>query len=216
MKINPKVFRNLTSEPFEVQNIGDYKVSFYDMNTTSYLTQFAGRGKFAIWTSDGSKEYKVLIEMSYYEALKPFYEYDVNKIWLEFLSGAGEISKKINLYFMIPTVSLYLVVAVVAAIFFPTIMIQILLALLAIVFISNMIQTRFTSKKIKEENIKSQDKIKQVLGQDEFDQLVIAQEVHYKNYFKFEDSESETKDENIDIQDVDAETVENKTDKEKE
>ncbi|MGE4320276.1 MAG: hypothetical protein AB7E61_02360 [Acholeplasmataceae bacterium] len=206
MKLNPKVFKSLKNEPFEVQFIGDTKVAFYDMNDTMYLTQYAGRGKFAIWTSDGSNEYRVLIEKSYYEALKPFYELEINTIWLGFLIKAGEISKKINYFFMIPTIALYLIVATLSALYLPNYMIQVLLGLLAIVFISNMFQTRITSKRVKEENIKAQEDIRTTIGLEEFDELVKAQETHYQNYFNFDDKQPEQPQEEI----VEEENIEDK------
>lgn len=190
MKLNPKVYKNLNGEPFEVQSIDGVKVAFYDMNETNYLAQYASRGKFAIWTSNGGDDYKVLIEKSYYEALKPFYEYDVNKIWLGFLNQASEITKKVNMYFIIPTMVLYLVLATVSAIFFQDLMIQVLIGLLVVVFVSNIFQTRITSKRVRESNIKAQEDIRNTLGTDTFDELVKAQEEHYKNYFKFDEPDA--------------------------
>ncbi len=202
MKLNPKIFKNLTSEPFEVQDIEGTKVSFYYMNETNYLAQYAGRGKFAIWTSDGSGEYKVIIEKSYYEALKPFYEYDVNKIWIEFLDNAGEVTKKINYRFMIPTLLGYVLIAGLATVFLPELVLQVLLALIVVVILSNTFQTRITSKKVKEANVKAQQDIRDAIGSDVFDELVKAQEVHYQNYFKFEDDDTVQEAEVVEVNEV--------------
>jgi hypothetical protein len=204
MKLNQKIYKNLTGEPFLVQDIDGQKVSFYDMNETPYLTQYAGRGKFAIWTTNGGDDYKVLIERSYYEALKPFYEYNVNKIWLNFLTSASSITRKINLWFLVPTMSLYVIIAALATIFLPNYVLQVLLGLIVVVFVSNIVQTRLTSKKIKEANFNAQDQIKEALGVVEFESLIQAQEEHYKAYFKFEDDEV-TNEEPIEL---DAEEVE--------
>lgn len=211
MKLNPRVFKNLNTEPFLEQDIDGQKVSFYDMNETQYLTQYAGRGKFAIWTSNGGDEYKVLIEKSYYEALEPFYSYDVNKIWLNFLTSASQITRKMSMWFLIPTMVIYLAVAAVATIYFPDQIIAVLLGLIVVIFGSNIIQTRLTSNRVKEANINAQNQIRETLGNEVFDGLVQAQEDHYKAYFKFEEEAQEDSEEPIS---VDAEVVEEDKDKE--
>lgn len=211
MKLNPRVFKNLNTEPFLEQDIDGQKVSFYDMNETQYLTQYAGRGKFAIWTSNGGDEYKVLIEKSYYEALEPFYSYDVNKIWLNFLTSASQITRKMSMWFLIPTMVIYLAVAAVATIYFPEQIIAVLLGLIVVIFGSNIIQTRLTSNRVKEANINAQNQIRETLGNEVFDGLVQAQEDHYKAYFKFEEEAQEDSEELIS---VDAEVVEEDKDKE--
>jgi len=76
-------------------------------------------------------------------------------------------------------------------------MIQILLGLLVVVFLSNIFQTRITSNKIKQENINSQDEIRNAIGIEEFDALVKAQEKHYNNYFKFEEPVENTEEPEI-------------------
>lgn len=211
MKLNPRVFKNLNTEPFLEQDIDGQKVSFYDMNETQYLTQYAGRGKFAIWTSNGGDEYKVLIEKSYYEALEPFYSYDVNKIWLNFLTSASQITRKMSMWFLIPTMLIYLAIVAVATIYFPDQIIAVLLGLIVVIFGSNIIQTRLTSNRVKEANINAQNQIRETLGNEVFDGLVQAQEDHYKAYFKFEEETQEDSEAQIS---VDAEVVEEDKDKE--
>jgi len=53
------------------------------------------------------------------------------------------------------------------------------------VVISNIFQGRIVNNKVREANIATQDKIRAFLGQDQFDDLVKAQEAHYQAYFKF-------------------------------
>ncbi len=208
MKINPKVYKNLTGEPFKSEEIDGNTVSFYDMNETQYLSQYAGRGKFAIWTSGGGNDYKVLIEKSYYEALKPFYEYEINKIWLGFLTEAESINKRYNKLFLIPMLSIYLVVLVAFSFIAQGAYLSYaFIGLIAAALIANMAQTRVVSKKIRDANYAAQDKIKNAIGDDEFDRLVQAQDAHYKAYFKFEDNE-EVSEETVEI-------IENKEEKDK-
>ncbi|PKK96897.1 MAG: hypothetical protein CVV58_04005 [Tenericutes bacterium HGW-Tenericutes-3] len=186
MKLNPKVYKQLTGEPFEKQVVDGKNVEFHYMNDTPFLLQYASRGRFAVWTSDG-KDYKVLIEKAYYEALQDFYQFGVNKIWLTFLEKVSSMSSKINRLFIIPTIILYVIVAGVAYAFFQDYTLQILLGLIVLVVISNIFQSRIVNNKVKLENKNSQDQIRALIGAEQFDELVKAQEEHYKNYFKFED-----------------------------
>jgi len=184
MKLNPKVYKQLTGEPFETQDANGKIIEFHYMNDTPFLFQFASRGRFAIWTSDGNN-YKVLIEAKYYEALKDFYQPEVNVIWLTFLEKVGKMSKKINMWFIIPTFILYIIVAGVATMVFPDQTLSILLGMIVLVVISNMVQGRLVNKKVREENKFAQDQIREFLGNERFDGLVKSQEDHYQEYFKF-------------------------------
>lgn len=187
MKLNAKIYRQLTNEPFESQQINGKTVEFHYMDDSPFLAQFASRGRFAVWTSDGNN-YKVLIESTYYEALKPFYEYDVNVIWLTFLEKISTLSRKINRMFIIPTLLIYAVGAILAIVFFQDQTLPILLGLVILVVVSNMVQSRMVNKKVKEENESTQDKIRGHLGQETFDNLVTSQEEHYQAYFKFDET----------------------------
>lgn len=209
MKLNSKVYKQLTNEPFEKHEINGKTVEFHYMDDTPFLTQFASRGRFAVWTSDG-KDYKVLIESTYYEALKPFYEYDVNVIWLSFLDNVSIISKKINMLFIIPTLLLYAIGAILTFVFFEAYTLQILLGLIIIVFISNMVQSKVVNSKVRAENQKTQDLIREHIGQANFDELVKAQEEHYQKYFKFEEVEetSEVADQEVEAKPVEEEKEE--------
>ena len=209
MKLNSKVYKQLTNEPFEKHEINGKTVEFHYMDDTPFLTQFASRGRFAVWTSDG-KDYKVLIESTYYEALKPFYEYDVNVIWLSFLDNVSIISKKINMLFIIPTLLLYAIGAILTFVFFEAYTLQILLGLIIIVFISNMVQSKVVNSKVRVENQKTQDLIRKHIGQANFDELVKAQEEHYQKYFSFEEVEetSEVADQEVEAKPVEEEKEE--------
>ena len=197
MKLNAKVYNQLNGEPFDTQEINGKTVEFHYMNDTPFLFQYASRGRFAIWTSDG-KNYKVLIEKKYYEYLKNFYQPEVNLIWLNFLENVGGISRKINMWFIIPTLVLYAIVAFVATLYFPDQMLSILLGLIVLVIISNMIQSRVVNSKVREQNLGAQNKIREFLGADEFDQLIKSQETHYQEYFKFdEEAPTDTSSEDV-------------------
>lgn len=188
MRLSPKIFKQLTSEPFLVQDIDGKRVEFHYMDQTPFLFQYASKGRFVVWTSDG-KQYKVLIESTYYTALEDFYQPEVNRIWLNFLENVGSINRKINLYFLIPTVIIYMAAAFLASIYFAEQIWTVLIALIFIIFISNMFQSRLVNNKVRQENNKAQDQIRSMIGQERFNELVEAQEKHYKDYFKFDDTE---------------------------
>lgn len=185
MKLNPKIFAQLNEEPFETQIVNGKNVAFHYMNETPFLYQFASRGRFAIWTSDG-KDYKVLIESKYHNALKDFYTEEVNSIWLNFLDKVAKLSRKMSMTFLIPTVIIYMIVGI-AAIQITGDVWPVIISLIILVLVSNMIQARIINKRVQNENTRAQDEIRQLIGQEKFNQLVEAQEEHYKEYFKFEE-----------------------------
>ena len=204
MKLNPKIYNQLTNEPVETQTVNGKKVEFHYMDDTPYLFQFASRGRFAVWTSDGN-DYKVLIESKYHNALSDFYTLEVNKIWLNFLEKVSQLSRKMNLMFLIPTVILYIAVGFLASIYLPKDIWSIIFAMIVLVIFSNIFQSRMINKRVRLENNMAQDQIRQLIGIEKFNNLVDAQEKHYKEYFKFE--EEVTQAENI--EEVESENKEN-------
>lgn len=190
MKLNPKIYNQLTGEPFKTQKIDGVLVEFFYMDDTPFLYQFAGKGRFAVWTSNGIN-YRVLVEKTYYEALEEFYDEPINTIWVQFLDRVGKISRKINISFIIPIIFIYLGIAILSTIFFQEHMLTILLVLIVMVVISNMIQGQIVNKKVRAENQKAQEDIRKVLGEEGFSEMIEKQDVHYKNYFKIEDDDNQ-------------------------
>jgi hypothetical protein len=186
MKLNPKIYKQLTQEPFDTQEINGKIVEFHYLNDTPYLFQFASKGRFAIWTSDGNN-FKVLVEKRYYEMLSDFYLPEVNTIWLNFLSKVGALSRKVNNWFMIPSLIMYVVVAGLATWLFPDYTMEILIGLVVLIIIGNIFQGRYLNQKVAQENKNTQDEIRDYLGIERFNKLVDNQAVHYQEYFKFEE-----------------------------
>lgn len=213
MKLNPKVFKSLVGEPFEVQEIDGKRIEFHRMDDTPYLAQYAGRGRFAIWTSDGKDTYKVLIESKYYEALKPFYEHGVNKIWLAFLTKVGNMSRKINLIFFIPTMLLALIAVGLFSFFLPDQMIILFVVMFGVVILANVFQSRYINNKVRAENEATQVEIKKYVGEDAFNELVKNQEAFYEAYFKTEEPDKNV--ENNDEAIIDSNTEEKEEDNDK-
>jgi hypothetical protein len=213
MKLNARIYKNLTGEPFLKQEINNKIVEFHYMNDTPFLFQFASKARFAVWASDGVN-YKVLIESKYYEAMKPFYEKEINEIWINFLQRVSGINKKINMMFLIPMLFLYAIIAFVASVYFEGYMLQILLGLLGVIIISNMVQNRIVTKRVRQENLDTQNQIRTFIGDVEFEKLIQAQQEHYQAYFKFDVEQHDHEEDHVHSDQEEIETIEETSDNE--
>ncbi|MGB0175255.1 MAG: hypothetical protein ACPF9F_02990, partial [Acholeplasmataceae bacterium] len=88
MKLNPKLFKQISSELIETQTFENTSVEFYSLNKSHLYDRYATRGRFVVWTSDG-KIYRVLVEEGYFDLMKTFYQKPVNQIWIDFLEYVG-------------------------------------------------------------------------------------------------------------------------------
>ena len=199
MKLNPRVFRKIITQPFETQQLGSRTVEFHSMNESLFLETYGKRGRFAVWTAE-KNVYRVLIETSYYEAMKDFYQENINTIWIDFLERVTQKNKKINLMFIIPLMVTYLLAAIISSLYFPNEVFTVLLGILVVVFISNMFQNRLIRKSVADENIATQNLIRETMGEYKFNRLVEAQERHYKTYFHVPEND------NVISEDVQSET----------
>mgnify|MGYP001291713639 CR=1 FL=1 len=204
MKLNPKIYAALTQEPIERQEVEGRIVEIHYMNETPYLFQFASKGRFAVWTSDGIN-FKVLIEKKYHEMLGDFYSPEVNAIWLSFMTRVGAINRSMSKWFTYPLLALYLVIAIVGTLFFPGNTTEVLIALVVVMILSRFAQGRFFNRKVMHENRKAQDQIADLLGEDKYAAIVKAQQEHINEYFKFEE-ENQIKPEETNQKDMNEET----------
>ncbi|MDA0871383.1 MAG: hypothetical protein O2987_00680 [Firmicutes bacterium] len=200
MKLNPRVFRKIITQPFETQQLGSRTVEFHSMNESLFLETYGKRGRFAVWTAE-KNVYRVLIETSYYDAMKDFYQENINTIWIDFLERVTQKNKKINLMFIIPLMVTYLLAAIISSLYFPNEVFTVLLGILVVVFISNMFQNRLIRKSVADENIATQNLIRETMGEYKFNRLVEAQERHYKSYFQVPEND------NVISKDVQSETT---------
>jgi len=220
MKLNMRIYKSLTNIPFKEQEVNGKKVEFHYMDETPYLFQYASKGRFAIWASNGI-DYKVLIESKYYNVMEDFYQFEVNEIWLSFLERVAGINKKINMLFIVPTLLFYIVVAFLASMFFSEQILLIMLVLFISIIFSNMIQNRVIGNKVRQENQKAQAQIREFLGEADFNRLIQAQQQHYEDYFKFDEQEVQAQQESsedmkeIEIVESDHEDEEEKDDTER-
>jgi len=186
MKLNMRIYKSLTGVPFKEQEVNGKKVEFHYMDETPYLFQYASKGRFAIWASNGI-DYKVLIESKYYKVMEDFYQFEVNEIWLSFLEKVAGINRKINMLFIVPTLFFYIIVAFLASMYLKEQILLIMLVLFISIIFSNMIQNRVIGSKVRQENQKAQNQIRVFLGEADFNRLIQAQQRHYEDYFKFDD-----------------------------
>jgi hypothetical protein len=186
MKLNQKLFNQIQSEPFLTQVVGDKNIEIHLMNDTPFIEKYAQKGRFSLWSSNGNV-YKLLLEKSYYEYMKPFYSSEVNGIWLDFLEDVTKSNRKISFQFLTPILLLYVLVAIISTLFFPEQIAIFFVAVIVIVFFSNTIQNKKIKENINTKNDETQLKIKETLGQEVYQALVVAQEKHYKAYFNIQD-----------------------------
>ncbi|CCV64939.1 conserved hypothetical protein [Alteracholeplasma palmae J233] len=214
MKLLPKIYKGITGEPFRVENYKGNKIEFHYLDETPFLARYASKGKFAVWTSNGI-DYKLLIEKGYYETVEDLYSNEVNEIWLDFMTFAygiqAKVTKKYNLFLLIAVL-----VALGATILLSQVINNDMIAFsigMAILFVPMLLATRKQQKEIgtaiREENVNSTQKIKDVLGEKRFEDLLTAQQAYYDKYFAFEEEETTNEDEEVkEIEVVDAELVE--------
>jgi hypothetical protein len=191
MRLNPKIYSALVNEPIEKQEIEGKIIEIHYMNDTPYLFQFASKGRFSIWTSNG-QNYRILIERKYHEMLHDFYQPEINAIWLNFMIRVGNINKKMGKWFLYPTIALYLAIAIIGSIFFSGYTTEILIGIVVIMIASRMVQSRLFNRKVTQENRVAQDEIAKILGEDKYAGILKLQELHLKEYFKFDEEEKQT------------------------
>ena len=209
MKLNNKIYRTLVGEPFLEQEINGKTVGFYYMNDTPFLSQYVSRGRFYLWTSNGN-DYKLLIEKGFYEKVTYFFEQEINTIWLNFLDEVGGINSKMTKIFFGLSIGIAAVVITIFALIPKLdITIGVVVALFATLVV-NTVHTTRVNKIVREKNVEAQMKIKSILKDEGFNQLIKDQEDYMKEYFKFEeDEEFDDEFENeVLVEDIDSETEE--------
>lgn len=187
MKLNYKIFKALTN-PVDVQDTGGKTVEVYSMNQTNYLAKYAGKGQFAVWSSD-SKTYKLLIEDGYYKTMKDLYSKRINQIWINFYEKADKIRYGLMFKMVFPMIGISMLIAILFSLVEALMPYQNagLIGILAVVLITNMIQTSMMRKRIEFARSEAIAEIKRIVGEDRFNQLLQDQAAYFDTYFKFED-----------------------------
>lgn len=189
MKLNVKMYKTLTN-PIEVQNVNGKTIEVHYMNDTPYLSRYAGRGHFVIWSSDGVG-YKLLVEKEYYNTLKPLHSEQTNALWLSFYEQVHKIRRslffKIMLPMLIGILAVMMVFSFVPALRDRNLQMPVLIGVLVVMLVLNMFQSQLLKKKIDEVRAKTIEEIETTLGKEKFQELVRLQNDFYENYFKFEE-----------------------------
>lgn len=187
MKLQYGIFKQLNT-PKETHQLEGKTIEIHSMNDTKFLSRFAGKGQFAVWTSD-SKNYKLLIEDGYYQVMKDLYSKRVNQVWITFYEKADKVRFGLMFKMVFPMIA----VSMVLAILFSTIEALkgyqnfALIGILGVVLVTNMLQTTIMRKKVEEARTVSVKDIQMIIGEHKFNDLLEKQSKYYEDYFKFEE-----------------------------
>ena len=187
MKLQYGIFKQLNN-PKETHQLEGKTVEIHSMNDTKFLSRFAGKGQFAVWTSD-SKSYKLLIEDGYYQVMKDLYSKRVNQVWITFYEKADKVRFGLMYKMVFPMIA----VSMVLAILFSTLEALrdyqnfALIGILGVVLVTNMLQTTIMRKKVEEARTTAVKDIQMIIGENKFNDLLDKQGKYYEDYFKFEE-----------------------------
>lgn len=187
MKLQYNIFKQL-NEPKEVQQTEGRTVEIHSMNNTRFLSRFAGKGQFAVWTSD-SKTYKLMIEDGYYQTMKDLYSKRVNQVWIQFYEKADKVRFGLMYKMVLPLIGVSMILAVIFS------MVEALqgyqnyalIGILGVVLVTNMLQTSIMRKKVEEARTAAVKDIQMIIGESKFSTLLEKQAQYYESYFKFEE-----------------------------
>ena len=194
MKLQYAIFKQL-NDPKETQQSDGKTVEIHSMNNTRYLSRFAGKGQFAVWTSD-SKTYKLLIEDGYYKVMKDLYSKRVNQVWIQFYEKADKVRFGLLYKMVFPMIAVSMLLAVLFSMIPALSGYQnyALIGILAVVLVTNMLQTSIMRKKVEGARTEAVRDIKLIVGENKFNELLEHQGKYYEEYFKF-DQKTETAEE---------------------
>lgn len=190
MKINNRVFKKLTNEPFLVQEINGKEVEFHYMNDTPFLQQFVSRGRFYVWTSDG-KNYKLLIERGYYDKVSYFFEKEINEVWLNFLTDVSSVNSRMSKRYLMVSLGISLLIVLGFSFFWKEQLTIGIIVALVITLIGNMIHSNKVNKVVREKNMRAQQDIRELLTEENFNKFIQDQDEYMRDYFKFDEEESD-------------------------
>ena len=194
MKLNAKVYNGLTSEPAVVQESENKRIEIHFMNDTPFFNQYANKGKLSVWSANGTT-YKLLIEKGYYESVPEIYTASANEIWTSYLGLLVSMQRKFNYIFL--GVSLA-IIAIGLGISIPLENTWIGFGAVVIVLILSMVQNTFLRKRVNAENEKLQISIRDLVGDQRFNEVVERQQKYYNDFYKVpEPAAEENKDNEI-------------------
>lgn len=208
MKLNQKLYRTLNN-PVETQNINGKVVEIHYMNDTPYLSRYAGKGHFVIWSSDGVG-FKLLVERDYYLTMNELHSAKTNELWLKFYSDVHNVRKTLFIKIMLPLIAFILAVMVLFGLVeqLREYQMPILIGSLILMLVVNMFQSNLLRKKIDESRTRTINGIEELLGKDDFERLVKLQNDFFERYFKFEEpAVQDEKEEKNEVQEADFQQI---------
>lgn len=199
MKINHKIYNSITSEPFDVQKLNDgVTVELHSLNKNEYLyNTYAPKAKFAVWSSENGKNYRLLLEDTYYPRMKELYGKRVNQCMVDFWAEVEKVRGKLMKLVFLP-VSVLVFLSFIALVLFGAALGEgVQMALMGVALILFIVVNVFVNRKIDSaintHNSEAVEKIKNIIGHKRFEELLNEQQAHYDEFFdiKPEDEEAD-------------------------
>ena len=195
MKINPKLYNSITTEPFDVQELpSGVVIELHSLNQNEALfNEYAPKAKFAIWSSIDGNRYRLILEDSYYPRMREFYGKRVNQCMIDFWDAVEKERGKIMKFLFIPVSILVFVVFIVLMIFAEALGETGQTVAMAVTLVSFIVVNVFVNKKIdsivNKNNSEAIEKIKNIIGHKRFEELLNEQQAHYDDFFGINNEE---------------------------
>ena len=193
MKINQKIYNSITTEPFDVQQLSNGgTIELHSLNQNEELfNQYAPQAKFSIWSCVDGKNYRLLLEDTYYPRMREFYGKRVNQCMVDFWDVVEKERGKVMKFIFFPVSILVFVVFIVLMLLQgkmdDTLQLVLMVgSLLAFVFV-NIFVNKKIDKIINENNNIAVEKIKNIIGHKRFEELLDEQQAHYDEFFHVND-----------------------------
>jgi hypothetical protein len=185
MKINQKLYMlGDAQEPIEVQEFDGRKVELFYLEDEVVKTDFINKSQFAVWSSLDGVNYRLYLEQGYYNAVPKLYSKEVNQIWLKFWDTTEAITRKTSRFILIPMMIVCIGLCIASFAIQNQIASYVTIGVLIAAFIGMLVVNSFTRKKVMQENMNSRNKIAEVLGQDEFDNILKTQKDYMDAYYQ--------------------------------
>ena len=185
MRINPKIFTIADgATPIEVQEFDNRKIEVYYLDDYEDVkNEFIAKSQFAVWSSIDGVNYRLFLEKGYYEAVSELYQQPINKIWVDFWDTTESITKKTSHRILIPMMVVCCGLCIGSFFTNQNWVSYIIIGVLVLAFIGMIFVNSYTRKKVMEANVNSRNQISELLGQDNFDNILKKQKEYIDDYF---------------------------------
>lgn len=194
MKINQKIYNSIKTEPFDVQQLSNGgTIELHSLNQNEELfNQYAPQAKFSIWSCVDGKNYRLLLEDTFYPRMREFYGRRVNQCMVDFWDAVEKERGKVMKFIFFP-VSIAVFVVFIVLLFLQgkiddTLQIVLMGGSFLAFVIANILVNKKIDKIINENNNIAVEKIKNIIGHKRFEELLDEQQAHYDEFFHVNDS----------------------------